>query len=171
MLCLTETWWTKALWWNTWRPRYSRRGCGTAIYMKKKIRFVVLTDLTLNLDYVESIFIKILTRLSYFAVGVCYKPPNLNLDKLMKFLEGRLSWLGFGGGNVVVCGDFNLDLLSLNENSSSQVFYNAMNAISLIPSIFKPTRIAGSSCMLIDNIFATNLSAFSLGIYIGSLFN
>ena len=47
-----------------------------------------------------------------------------------------------GDSDVVACGDFNLELLSLNENSSSQVVYNAMNAVSLILTIFKPDRIA-----------------------------
>ena len=34
-----------------------------------------------------------------------------------------------------------------------------------MPTIFKPTRVAGSSCTLIDNIFASNVSEFSSGIF------
>ena len=39
-----------------------------------------------------------------------------------------------------------------------------MNAVSLIPTIFRSTRIAGCLCTLIDNIFAFNLAEFSSGI-------
>ena len=41
----------------------------------------------------------------------------------MNFVESRLSSLGSGGGDVVVSGDFDMDLLGLNENLSSKVFY------------------------------------------------
>ena len=60
-------------------------------------------------------------------MGVCYRPPNSYLDLFINFVEGSSSSLG--SGDVAVCVDFNLDLLSLNENSSAQVYYNAMNAV------------------------------------------
>ena len=72
-----------------------------------------------------------------------------------------MSLLGSSGGDVVACRDLNLDFLSVNENSSSPVFYDA---VSLIPNILKTTRIASSSWMLIDNISASNVSEVSSGI-------
>ena len=58
-------------------------------------------------------------ELSYFVVGASCRSPNLNLDLFMNCVEGRLSSLGSGGGDVIVYGDFYLGLLSLNENSST----------------------------------------------------
>ena len=40
-----------------------------------------------------------------------------------------------------------------------------MNAMALIPTICKPTRLTDSSCTLIDNIFASNLQNFVSGIF------
>ena len=52
-------------------------------------------------------------------MGVCYRAPNSNLELFMNFVECSLTSLGSGGGDVVVCGDFNLDLLRVTENPSS----------------------------------------------------
>ena len=47
----------------------------------KKCRFEDLSDITLNLDHVESVFIKNPFRLSYFVVGFCYKLLSFPVEK------------------------------------------------------------------------------------------
>ena len=54
-------------------------------------------------------------------------------------------------------GDFNLDLLKLDENQYIKDFINQMFSSTFYPLISKPTRITNSSATLIDNIFVNNL--------------
>ena len=54
---------------------------------------------------------------------------------------------------VIIAGDFNIDLFNLDSNPRSVDFITLMSANSLIPMITKPTRITEETCSLIDNIF------------------
>ena len=66
--------------------------------------------------------------------------------------------------DVVLCGDFNIDLLRVNEDNQSSTFYSSMCSNTLLPTISKPTRLTATSCTLIDNIFVSNLNNFNSGI-------
>ena len=54
-------------------------------------------------------------------------------------------------------GDFNVNLLNIENHVDSHEFADLMFSHSLIPSITKPTRISSRSATLIDNIFSNNL--------------
>ena len=54
-------------------------------------------------------------------------------------------------------GDFNLDLLKIDENQYTKPFINQMFSSTFYPLISKPTRITNFSATLIDNIFVNNL--------------
>ena len=82
---------------------------------------------------------------------------NSNYDMFNTFIENKISSISPSSVNIVMCGDFNLDLLSMSEDRFSSSFYEIMNSLSLIPMIARPTRIAGTSCTLIHNIFVSNL--------------
>ena len=60
----------------------------------------------------------------------------------------------------MLCGDFNIDLLT------STSFLNTMYSLSLLPIISKPTRITGNSATLIDNFFINEPCNFESGIII-----
>ena len=63
--------------------------------------------------------------------------------------------------DLISCGDLNLDLIKINENSNDAcTFYNNMNTLALVPTVCKPTRVTNSSCTLIYNILASNLHNF-----------
>ena len=54
-------------------------------------------------------------------------------------------------------GDFNLDLLQIDDESKIDDFYNIISSNFLVPHITIPTRITSTSKTLIDNIFSNNL--------------
>ena len=54
-------------------------------------------------------------------------------------------------------GDFNLDLLKIDENQYTKDFINQMFSSTFYPLISKPTRITNISATLIDNIFVNDL--------------
>ena len=54
------------------------------------------------------------------------------------------------------CGEFNLDLLKIDNDHNISGFYGSVNSLAFIPVISMPTRIAHDSFSLIDNIFVKN---------------
>ena len=54
---------------------------------------------------------------------------------------------------VIICGDFNIDLLKVNNKKTTTDFYDMMTSSGFFPKITLPTRITYHSSTLIDNIF------------------
>ena len=54
-------------------------------------------------------------------------------------------------------GDFNINLLKINEKISYADFFDMMTSISLLPNITYPTRITRTTATIIDNIFSNSL--------------
>ena len=60
---------------------------------------------------------------------------------------------------IYICGDFNIDLLKIDDINSYLEFYNLLSSYSLLPLIIHPTRVVdGQEPSLIDNIFSNNVS-------------
>ena len=58
--------------------------------------------------------------------------------------------------NVIICGDYNIDLLKVKKHKLTAEFIDTMFSMNMYPLITKPTRITAYSATLIDNIF-TNI--------------
>ena len=54
---------------------------------------------------------------------------------------------------IVIMGDFNLNLLLHQTNNPQSTFLNIMLSYSLLPTINKPSRVTDLSATLLDNIF------------------
>ena len=59
---------------------------------------------------------------------------------------------------IYICGDFNIDLLKVDEISNDQLCYNLICSFGFLPLITQPTRVVDNQTSLIDNIFSNNLS-------------
>ena len=65
---------------------------------------------------------------------------------------------------IYVCGDFNIDLLKLNEEGKNLEFFGNMTGHGLMPFIIQPTRVVdGQTPSLIDNIFSNNIQDTVVG--------
>ena len=56
---------------------------------------------------------------------------------------------------IVLLGDFNIDLLKYRKDHNAADFLDQMYSTSLVPQITSPTRITSHSRTLTDNIFST----------------
>ena len=132
------------------RHRSNRKGGGVGFLIKNTLK-ARTTDLTLNTDSAESLFIEVKGNQDNLLVGSIYRPPNTNVgdfidsyqvlgEKLHKFK------------NVLIGLDHNLDLLKTSTHSLMQQFLEATLDAHLIPVITKPIRVTHSSATLIDNI-------------------
>ena len=73
---------------------------------------------------------------------------SFNLDFLTPFLHK----VSPENKELILLGDFNVNLLNTNEDSSH--FLDCLGSNLILPQILLPTRIAGDSHTLIDNIFS-----------------
>ena len=55
--------------------------------------------------------------------------------------------------DVLLAGDFNINLLKLNENETCSEFFDSLLAHSFLPQITVPTRFGQFCHTLIDNFF------------------
>lgn len=57
-----------------------------------------------------------------------------------------------------MCGDFNIDLLKIDEHIKTKEYINILNSYGLFPTITKPSRVTKDTATLIDNIFTNIIS-------------
>ena len=59
--------------------------------------------------------------------------------------------------SVLICGDFNIDLLSVTSNRHVTEYFDNVISSGFFPKITLPTRIQENSNTLIDQIWSNNL--------------
>ena len=103
----------------------------------------------------ESVFIKILSKSDKNTIiGCIYKHPNLAIQEFMDtFLQPLLDNLSYENKNVILMGDFNIDLLHYESYIQTREFLDKIYFGSLTLHITIPTKITPHSGTLIDNIF------------------
>jgi hypothetical protein len=62
-----------------------------------------------------------------------------------------------------IIGDFNVDLLKIDDDSNSSTFFDTITSNLFVPHIIHPTRVTATTKTLIDNIFS-NSTNFQEGI-------
>ena len=93
----------------------------------------------------------ILISCIYRTPGSCLVTIN---EKMVDMYDNR-----HNNKIIIVCGDFNLDLLKLKEHKPSRDFIDTMHRtpVGLLTTILKPTRITTDSATLINNIFTNEI--------------
>ena len=56
--------------------------------------------------------------------------------------------------DYVICGDFNIDQIKLEKNSTINEYFNAVHAEGCTNLINKPTRITENSATLLDHLYS-----------------
>ena len=64
----------------------------------------MISDLTQNLSYVESIFVKVSLQSKTFIVGSVYRPPNSEIEPLVSFFD-YLRQFNVESTDLIVGGD------------------------------------------------------------------
>ena len=82
-----------------------------------------------------------------------------NLSEFLNYLETNLKKIASENKEVYICGDFNVDLLKLDDISNYQLYYNLLCNFGFLPLIVQPIRVVENQVpSLIDNIFCNNIS-------------
>ena len=158
---------------NITLPRYNIEHCstdgtngGALLYIKEDIIYKKRNDLKiLKSKLLESIFIEIINPdAKNLIIGCIYRHPCMELGEFnndfLTYLCEKL--LREKNKDIVLMGDFNVDLLKYENNTYTADFLDKIYSTSLIPQITSPTRITPRSETLIDNIFTTDANEETL---------
>ena len=137
---------------------------GVAIYVKNELNTTIVPSLTVNLDFIETVFIQIEKNNKKTSIGCCYRRPGSDKDLFLNYCNEKFSSINSNGGDIILCGDFNLCMLRASESPLLASFYDNMSSYSFIPTILQPSRYGDDTCSLIDNIFVNNLNNFKSGL-------
>ena len=89
-------------------------------------------------------------------VGNIYRPPRTLREQTKQFINEFTSLvqdLDNTNFNIILAGDYNLNLLKINENEICCEFFDLLTSHSLFPHITLPTRLTNGGGTLIDNLF------------------
>ena len=140
-------------------PAESDKG-GALLYISKEINYKTRDDLKIyKKKLLESKFIEVLSDSNKNAiVGCIYKHPGLTIQEFnFDFLYPLIDKLATENKNIVLLGDFNVDLLHYESNNPTREFLDLMFSASLTPQITVPIRLIVRSKTLIDNIFTNSV--------------
>ena len=101
-----------------------------------------------NSDLWDGLFLEITHEelKNKIIVGNIYKPPKdnnncANVKGFVSELEPILSDLSNTYSEVLICGDYNINLLKLNYEQHFSYFFDTMLTHSFFPKITFPTRV------------------------------
>ena len=89
-------------------------------------------------------------------VGNIYRPPRTLREQTKQFINEFTSLvqaLDNTNLNIVLAGDYNLNLLKINESEICCEFFDLLTSQSMFPHITLPTRLTNGGGTLIDNLF------------------
>ena len=92
------------------------------------------------------------------VIGNLYRPPRFNnnnetIKQFCQELAPIISSISKSSSHVIIAGDFNIDLLHINERSEFQKYFDLFVTHGFFPKITVPTRCSKSSSSLIDQMF------------------
>ena len=126
-------------------------------YSYKKLPFQNTSDIW------EGLFVDIsrpeLTK--NIIISNIYRPPKFNNNNttIRNFIDEItpvLNNLQSKSCDVVLAGDFNIDLLKINERELYGEFFDLMLSCNFFPQISLPSRFSKKNASLLDQIFVKN---------------
>ena len=91
-------------------------------------------------------------------LNLTYRPPNGDVKEFEKHLNKILSTNDILKKEVIMDGDFNMNLLDFEQNKKVQNFLNIMFVHSMMRVINKLTRVTKNTATAIDHIFINSVT-------------
>ena len=133
---------------------------GLITYVKTSLKSTLHSTIYEHSTAWEAMFIEIENLNRSVIIGNIYRPPRESNELLTKFndeLNKAMHHKLIKSKKIIISGDFNINLLKINEKIMYANFFDMMTSISLLPNITYPTRITRTSATIIDNIFSNSL--------------
>ena len=135
---------------------------GLVIYLHNKYNYE-LYPISEKSDIWEGMFIKILNNVNNKSIllGNIYRPPkdNYTIETIQRFIDEFSSVLNDivkQKSILIITGDFNINLLDINEKQIFREYFEILLSYGMFPTISLPTRITQNSATLIDQMFTNS---------------
>ena len=137
------------------------KGSGVALYLNENIVYNRIDAYCKCSKNIESLFVKIINTDIPHIIGIVYRPPSGQKSEFLHELDNILCKLP--DKNVIIMGDFNINLLEPNSN----LFESSLYGNNMIPLISLATHEKpGCTPSLIDNILINSTEKLiSAGIF------
>ena len=169
-IVLTETWLTADFGelfqirgfknYDLFRSQY---GGGIRIYVKNNVDIKILTDNTFVSNLYEMLSVQVTSVESKFIVSAIYHPPTADHFTNNMFNEdccNKINHMRTTGLPIVVCGDFNLNLLNPLRLNYISGFIDSMLEAGLYPGVTIPTKYNDENVItrfaVLDQIWASS---------------
>lgn len=158
LLCITEHWLKKHEFMcgfdnhqvaSSFNRENAIRG-GSLILVKNSFKYKERVDIV-GLSVERTIEIACI-ELEQLIVMSVYRPPASSYDVFEKKMDEALFKLGKSNKGIVICGDFNINLLE--ECSLCSRLKSLFLCYNIVNLFLEPTRITSTSSTCIDNIFS-----------------
>ena len=130
---------------------------GVAIYISEVFDYSILPFHSFSNNW-DGLFVEIsLQNSKRLIIGNIYRPPRTIVENYRLFneeLNEIMTDLQRNRSEVIIAGDFNLDLLKVNENQHIHEYFECVTGNGFLPKMTLPTRLNDRGGTLIDNIFA-----------------
>ena len=145
----------------------TKEGGGIAMFIRQTINFKTRDDIffrdTDGSQY-DSLFIEVINKHEKnVIIGVIYRSPSHPTVKdFTKSLSEVLDQIQRENKNIILTGDFNIDLLQCNSDRNTTAFLDMITSFYLSPKITLPTRVTKHTATLIDHIHSNIQAEHSL---------
>ena len=96
------------------------------------------------------------------TIGNIYRPPRPLNEKYNEFLNEFTTVISsMQKNNLILAGDYNINILNINEQENCSKFFDMLTSFSLFPQITLLTRLTTCNGTLTDNFFC-NLTKYIL---------
>ena len=129
------------------------------LFVKESLCCKTRQDLSINCDAAESLCLEIRNEKSKnIILNLTYRPPNGDVKEFEKRLNKVPSTNDILKKEVIMAGDFNMNLLDFEQNKKVQNFLNIMFGHSMMPVINKLTRVTKNTATAIDHVFINSVT-------------
>ena len=150
------------------KGRNVKKGGGVGIFVSKNLKneAILYTDMHGKVSFIEEIFENVVITIPHaietgngnmtkdLVIAAIYRQPNVeNYEVFEKELHKLLKAIDKPKNEIVLAGDFNLDLLKYESHPPTASYLDLLTERKLLPRIVRPTRIKRQSATLIDHIF------------------
>ena len=159
-ICLQETWLSNdsniSLLQIDGFTLISQDGGGISIYLNNKYDYKILSISNVS-NVWEGQFIEINgNTIKEIILGNIYRPPRDTIENYKTFVDELtpiLTHLQKSKSEVIIAGDFNIDLLKSKEKYEFSEYFDMISAQGFFPRITLPTRFSEHRGTLIDNFY------------------
>lgn len=136
--------------------RESGKHGGSAIYTRRSVKCKERKDLSdfSVIGHFECAAVECWINKTKLIVLSVYRPCGGSLDVFLEKMEMVLASVGVGP-EIIVSGDFNIDLLESTNVGDKIDFLSLMSSVELTQTINEPTRVTINSSSCLDNIFTS----------------